>query len=88
MEGKGFSMFQGLDIPEVPTGCTELGIVCEMSGIKNHFNAKFDCVCERQFQMKADGFYHWGWTLKGLNVLGITRLEQGWFSGGKCRNEQ
>lgn len=47
------SMFQGLDIPE---GCPESGSVCEMSGIKTHFNAKSDCVCEGQFQMKADGF--------------------------------
>lgn len=59
-----FPMFQGLDIPEVLTGCAELGIVCKMSGIKPHFNAKFDCVCEGQFQMKADGFYHWGWLFK------------------------
>lgn len=41
---------------KVPPGCTESGIVCEMSGIKNHLNAKSDCVCEGQFQMQADGF--------------------------------
>lgn len=48
---------------KVPTECTESEIVCEMSGIKTHFNAKSDCVCEGQFQMKADGFI----TVDGLS---------------------
>lgn len=72
---KSFPCSRAWTSQKVPPGCTESEMVCEMSGIKNHFNAKFDCVCEGQFQMKADGFYHWGWTLQGLRVLGIAGLE-------------
>lgn len=81
-------MFQGLDIPEGPTGCTESGIVCEMSGIKNHFNAKSDCVCEGQFQMKADGFI----TGDGLSKDSESWAVQVWNEDGfqvlNARNDQ
>lgn len=39
-----FSMLQDWDIPVGPYRVH--GIVCEMSVIESHFNAKFDCVCE------------------------------------------
>lgn len=70
-----FTMLQGLDIPEGPYRVHRIGNCLKCLGSKATLMPSLIVCVRGQFQMKADGFYHWGWTLQGLRVLGISGLE-------------